>query len=144
MFLFWASLADRLGATSSALGSGGFDHGCKTGTSVKDLDPGVLFVVGWEIGTVASLGDVGNLGTGVSFPKDWKVGAASSLAVVRDLRTGAFLAGAWRTGAAMPLVGSLSGTQTSVAWRIIGVDGPSSFDTGIGVPDNATTEGLSM
>ncbi len=49
-------------------GSGGFGHGCKTGTSAKDLDPGVAFVVGWEIGTVASLGDVWNLGTGVSFP----------------------------------------------------------------------------
>ncbi len=60
---FWASLADRLGATSSALGSGSFDHGCETGTSAKDLDLGVAFVVGWEIGTVASLGDVGNLGT---------------------------------------------------------------------------------
>ncbi len=68
LFLFWASLAERLGATSSALGSGGFDHGCETGTSAKDLDPGVPFVVGLEIGTVASLGDVGNLGTGVSFP----------------------------------------------------------------------------
>ncbi len=68
MFLFWASLADRLGATSSALGSGGFDYSCEAGTSAKDLDPGVAFVVGWEIRTVASLGDVGNLGTGVSFP----------------------------------------------------------------------------
>ncbi len=68
MFLFWASLAERLGATSSALGSGGFDDGCETGTSAKDLDPGVAFVVGWEIGDVASLGNVGNLGTGISFP----------------------------------------------------------------------------
>ncbi len=68
LFLFWASLADRLGAISSAFGSGGFDRGCETGTSAKDLDPGVAFVVGWEIGTVAPLGDVGNLGTGVSFP----------------------------------------------------------------------------
>ncbi len=68
LFLFCASTADRLGATSSALGSGGFDHGCETGTSATDLDPGVAFIVGWEIGTVASLGDVGNLGTGVSFP----------------------------------------------------------------------------
>ncbi len=59
---FWASLADRLG------GSSGFDRGCETGTSAKDLDPGVAFVVGWEIGTVASLGYGGNLGTGVSFP----------------------------------------------------------------------------
>ncbi len=32
LFLFWASLADRLGATSSAFGSGCFDHGCETGT----------------------------------------------------------------------------------------------------------------
>ncbi len=68
LFLFWASLADRLGATSSALGCGGFDHGCETGTSAKDLDPGVPFVVGWEIGDVASLGNVGNLGTGIYFP----------------------------------------------------------------------------
>ncbi len=68
LFLFWASLADRLGTTSPAFGSGGFDYGCETGTSAKDLDPGAAFVVGWEIGTVASVGDVGNLGTGVSFP----------------------------------------------------------------------------
>ncbi len=120
LFLFWSSLADRLGATSSAFGSGGFDHGCKTGTSANDLAPGVAFVVGWEIGTVASL------------------------VVVRDLRTPAFLASAWRTGAAIPLAGSLSGTQTSVVWRIICADGPSSLVTGMGVPYNATTEGLSM
>ncbi len=88
LFLFWASLVDRLGATSFALGSGGFDHGCETG---------------------------------------WKVGAATSLAVVRGLRPGAFLAGAWRTGAKMPLAGSLSGTQASVAWRVIGADGPFSL-----------------
>ncbi len=68
LFLFWASLADRLGATSSALGSAGFDHGCEMGTSAKDLNRGVAFVVGWEIGTVASLGDVGNVETGISFP----------------------------------------------------------------------------
>ncbi len=68
LFLFWASLADRLGATSSAFGSGGVDHGCETGTSSKDLDPGAAVDVCWEIGTVASLGDVGNLGTRVSFP----------------------------------------------------------------------------
>ncbi len=49
------------------MGSGGFDHDCETGTSAKDLDPGAAFVVGGEIGTVASFGDVGNLGTGVSF-----------------------------------------------------------------------------
>ncbi len=55
-------------ATSSALGSGGIDHVCETETSAKDLDPGVAFVVGWEIGNVASLGDVCNLGTEVSFP----------------------------------------------------------------------------
>ncbi len=59
MFLFLASLADRRGATSFALGSGGFDHGCETETSARDVDPGVTFVVDWEIGTVASLGDVG-------------------------------------------------------------------------------------
>ncbi len=44
----------------------------------------------------------------------------------------------------MLLAGSLSGTQTSVAWRVIGADGPSSLVTGMGVPDNATTEGLGM
>ncbi len=141
MFLFWANLADRLG---SALGSGGFDHGCETVTSVKDLDPWVAFVVGWEIGAVASLGDVGNLGTGVPSPCDWKIGAATSIGVVRDLGTGAFLSGAWRIGAAMPFADPLSGTQTSVAWRDIGADGPPSFVTGMGVPDNSTTERLSM
>ncbi len=114
MFLFWASLADRLGATSSDTPSGGFDHGRETGTPNKDVDPGVTFVVGWEVGTVASLVDVGKLGTGVSSPLDWKVGAATSIAVVRDLRAVAFLAGAWRTEAAMPLAGSLSSTQTYV------------------------------
>ncbi len=92
------------------------------GLPLRNLDPGVAFNVGWEIGTVASLGDAGNLGTGVSCPEDWKIGAATSLAVVRDLRTGAFLAGAWRTGAVMPLAGSLNGTKTSVARRVIGAD----------------------
>ncbi len=95
MFLFWASLADRLEATSSAFGSCGFELGCETGTSVKDLDPGVAFAVGWA-------------GTGVSSPYDW-----TSLAVVRDL------------GTAISLAGSLSGTQASVAWRVIGAAGPS-------------------
>ncbi len=132
LFLFWASVADRRGATSSALGSGDFDHGCETGTSAKDLDAGEAFVVGWKIGTVASVGDVGNLETGLSFPWDWKIGAATSFAVVRDLRTGAFLAVAWRNGAAMLLAGSLSDTQTSVAWRVIRADGPFSLVTGNG------------
>ncbi len=67
MFLFWATIADHLGATSSALGSGGFNRGCEAGASTKGLDPAVAFVVGWEIGTVAPVGDVGNLGTGVCF-----------------------------------------------------------------------------
>ncbi len=44
----------------------------------------------------------------------------------------------------MSLAGSLSGIQTSVAWRVIGADGPSSLVTGMGVPDYARTEGLSM
>ncbi len=61
-------LADHLGDTSSALESSGFHHGCETETSAKDLDPGLAFVVGWEIGTVPYLGDVENFGTGVSFP----------------------------------------------------------------------------
>ncbi len=52
--LLWASHADRLDATSFALGSGRFDLSCETGTSNKDLDPGVTFAAGWDIGTVAS------------------------------------------------------------------------------------------
>ncbi len=93
---------------------------------------------------MASLRDVGNLGTGVSSPCDRKVGAATSLAVGQVLGTGAFLAGAWSIGATMSLAGSLSGTQASVTWRVIGADGPSSLVTGVGVPENATTAGLSM
>ncbi len=93
---------------------------------------------------MASLGDVGNLGTGVSSALDWKVGAATSLAVVQDLMARVIIGGTCRTRAAMLLATSLSGTQASVAWRVIGADGPSSPVTGMGVPDNATTEGLSM
>ncbi len=103
-FLSWVRLTDRLGATSFALGCGGIDHGCEMAISTKNLDPGVAFAADWEIGTVASLGDVGDLGTGISFPCVWKIGAATSLAVVWDLGTGAFLADAWRIGAASSLL----------------------------------------
>ncbi len=65
------------------------------------------------------LSGVGDLGTGVPSPRDLKIGAATSLAVVRDLGAVAFLTGAWRIGAAMPLVGLLSGTQASAAWRAL-------------------------
>ncbi len=65
-------------ASSFALGSGSFNLGCETGTSTKDLDPGVKFAAGWDIGTVASLGEVWDPGTGTVLVGACRIGAASS------------------------------------------------------------------
>ncbi len=136
-------LTDCLGAKSFALGCGGIDHICEMAISTKNLDPGVAFAAGWEIGTVASLGDVGDLGTGISFPCVWKIGAATSLAVVWDIGTGAFLADAWWIEAATSL-GAVQdfGTRAFLvgAWRI----GAASSLLRLGIPDKATIEDLSI
>ncbi len=47
----WASLADRLSATSFVLGSGGFNLGFEMWTPAKGFVPGVSFAGAWEIGT---------------------------------------------------------------------------------------------
>ncbi len=78
--LFWESLTDRPDATCFALGSGSLDIGCETGTSTKELDPGVTLAVGWEIGTVASLGEVWAPGTGAVLESACRIGAVSSFA----------------------------------------------------------------
>ncbi len=152
------TLADRLGATSFALGSGSFELGCETGASTKNLDIGEAFAAGWEIGTTtmmfspcvwkigaaASFAVVWDLGTGAFLAGSWWIEAATSLASVQDLGARAFLVGAWRIGAATSLAGSLNGTEASVAWCVVGAEVPSSLVTGMGVPDKVTTEDLSI
>ncbi len=77
--LFWASLADRLGAASCALRSGGLGLGFAIGTSTKDLAPEASFASTLEFATATSLAGVGGLGTRTSLVDIWRIGAATFL-----------------------------------------------------------------
>ncbi len=77
-----------------------------------------------RIGIETSLVDDGGLGAGTSIADVWRIGVETSLECV--LRIGASTS-LWR------------GTETSVAWHVIGTDGPSMFATDTDVPDNAKT-----
>ncbi len=85
----WTGLADCMGATSYALGSGGFILGFEMCTSTKVFVPGVSFWGTWEIGTsstivwefrfATSLASVGELGVRASIVDVDALGGSASL-----------------------------------------------------------------
>ncbi len=116
-----------IGATSFALGSGGFNLGIEMWTSTTDFVPGVSGVFTWEIGTSstgvrefrtgtslagdedlgvrASIEDVGDLGVRTSLEDVWMIGIGTPAADVEDLGVGTCIADVLRIGGAITLVG---------------------------------------
>ncbi len=119
-------LADSMGATSYALGSGGFNLGFEMKTSMKDFVPGVSFAGTWEIGTsstvvrefrsATSLASVGELGVRASIVDVDALGGSVSLEDGWKIRSETPLADVCRIGIETSLVGNGGlGAGTSIA-----------------------------
>ncbi len=104
-----------------------------------------------ELGVRASIVDVDALGGSASLEDGWKIwsetpladvcriGIETSLVGVGGLVTRTSLGDIKSIRAAISLAGSWRGTETPVAWHVIGTDGPSPFATDTEVPDNTKT-----
>ncbi len=88
------------------------------------------------LGAWTSIADVCRFGVETSFACVLRIGAATSLVRIGGLVTGTSLGDIWSIGAAMSLSGSWRGTETPIAWHVIGTDGPSPFAADTDVPDN--------
>ncbi len=91
------------------------------------------------LGAWASIADAWRIGAETSLACVLRIGAATSLVGVGGLITGTSLGDIWSIGVAISLAGSWRGTETPVAWHVIGTDGPSPFATDTHVRDNAKT-----
>ncbi len=83
---------------------------------------------GWKIWSETHLADVCRIGIETSLVGDVGLGAGTSIADVwrmsGGLVTGTSVGDIWSIGAAISFAGSWKGTETLVAWHVIGTDGP--------------------
>ncbi len=139
-----------MGATSYALGSGGFNLGFEMRTSTNVFVPGVSFAGIWEIGTFST--DVWEFRTATSLASVGELGVRASIVDVDALGGSASLEDGWKIWSETPLVGDGGlGAGASVAdvWRI-GVEtslacvlriGAATSLVGVGGPANGTSLG---
>ncbi len=103
---------------------------CRIGIETSLEDDGGL-------GAATSIADVWRIGVETSLAGVLRIGTATSLVGVGGLVTGTSLGDIRSIGAAISLAVSWRGTETPVAWHVIGTDGPSPFAADTDVPDSA-------